>query len=133
VEEIARGLGIHPDQVVALLEPVAKNLTVGDVHVATALRDISVAYTQGDDEDQEDDDGDEAEDDGHGREAEDQARKSNENRDDEGRFASGDGSDKKTGFERVNTATLQMHLEADERPAEDEATTRMSRSIAEKN
>ena len=115
VEEIARGLRISPEQVEALLEPVAKNLTVGDVHVSTALGNISTAYLQ------EDDDGSEQEEDDEERErreAED-ARKINENHDEHGRFAEGDGS--KDNHSGVAAHVDALHAAGMDRPAFEQA------------
>lgn len=67
--DLARKLGLTEAEAEALIEPVAKNMTVGDVHVATSLKDISVAYEQGkEDGEQEEEDESDAE-----REREDEA------------------------------------------------------------
>jgi hypothetical protein len=71
-DELAKRLGLPAADLEAQLE---KNLTVGDVHVSTALTTISTAYLQG-----EEDDGDE-----------DEETEKNDNHDERGRFASGSG------------------------------------------
>jgi hypothetical protein len=47
VDELAKRLGLSAEDLEARLE---KNLTVGDVHVSTALTTISTAYVQGEDD-----------------------------------------------------------------------------------
>jgi hypothetical protein len=123
IEELAKRLGLPEDELGAVLERLGKNLTVGDVHVATSLKDVSVAYLQGDGDDDEDDDPEAVarEADQHGKQTQDddedqaQARKSNDNRDDQGRFAEGSGSlDNHAG---VQAHVGALHAAGTDRPA----------------
>lgn len=85
LEELAKRLGLDPTEVPLLersIEDALKNMTVGDVHATTSLKDVSVAYLQG-----EDDDGEQKEED----EKDGDAKKANEQHDDHGRFAAGGG------------------------------------------
>lgn len=79
IEELAKRLGLEEVDVPLLmrsLEDTVKNLTVGDVHATTSLKDVTVAYIQGDD------DGSKEEDDEQETEKADE-----QDRDDHGRFA----------------------------------------------
>lgn len=87
LEDLAKHLGLEEVDVPLLkrtLEDAAKNLTVGDVHATTSLKDVTVAYLQGDDDGDEEEDGVEAE-------------KADQDRDDHGRFTGSGGGDKISG------------------------------------